>query len=93
MMSKNRKRRKGDDDNHGRGWLPPPSRRTDRNFALTAKRLYRPKRTSRNTGNRGLEAIGGTTSLPITSPNLSFAEFLARMNKAIQLHRAEHELK
>ena len=52
----------------------------------------------RNTGNRGLEAIhgmfrGGTTSLPITSPNLSFAEFLVRMNKAIQLHRAEHELK
>lgn len=51
----------------------------------------------RNTGNRGLEAIhgmfrGGTTSLPITSPNLSFAEFLTRMNKATQIHRAEHQL-
>lgn len=50
------------------------------------------------TGNRGLEAIhgmfrGGTTSLPITSPNLSFAEFLVRMNKAVQIHAAEHDLK
>ena len=52
----------------------------------------------RGTGNRGLEAIhgmfrGGTTSLPITSPNLSFAEFLVRMNKAVQIHTAEHDLK
>ena len=52
----------------------------------------------RNTGNRGIEAIhgmfrGGTTSLPITSPNLSFAEFLARMNKATQIHCTEHQLR
>ena len=52
----------------------------------------------RNTGNRGIEAIhgmfrGGTTSLPITSPNLSFREFLEKMNKAEQIHRAEHALK
>ena len=44
----------------------------------------------------GVEAIhgmfrGGTTSLSITSPN--FAEFLVRMNKANQIHQAEHELK
>ena len=36
---------------------------------------------------------GGTTSLPITSPNLSFQQFLSRMNKAIQINRAEHNLK
>ena len=52
----------------------------------------------RNTGNRGIEAIhgtfrGGTSSLPITSPNLYFQQFLARMNKAIQIHTAEHNLK
>ena len=52
----------------------------------------------RNTGNRGLEAIhgmfrGGTTSLPITSANLTFAEFLARMTKATQIHRTEHQLR
>ena len=52
----------------------------------------------RGTGNRGLEAIhgmfrGGTTSLPITSPNLRFAEFLVSMNKAVQIHTAEHDLK
>lgn len=35
---------------------------------------------------------GGTTLLPITSLNLSFAEFLARMNKAIQIHSVEHDL-
>ena len=51
----------------------------------------------RHTGNRGLEAIhgmfrGGTTSLPITSPNLSFREFLAKMNTAQQIQRAEHHL-
>ena len=49
----------------------------------------------RHTGNRGLEAIhgmfrGGTTSLPITSPNLSFREFLAKINTAQQIQRAEH---
>ena len=52
----------------------------------------------RNTGNRGIEAVhgvfrGGTTSLPITSPNLSFQQFMSRMNKAIQINRAEHNLK
>ena len=49
----------------------------------------------RRTGNRGIEAIhgmfrGGTCSLPITSPNLSFREFLSKMNKAQQRQRAEH---
>ena len=52
----------------------------------------------RNTGNQGIEAIhgmfrGGTTSLPITSPNLSFQEFLSQMNQALQIHTAEHSLK
>lgn len=52
----------------------------------------------RNTSNRSLEAIhgvfrGGTTSLPITSPNLTFQEFLSKMNKAEQIVRAEHNLK
>ena len=51
----------------------------------------------RHTGNRGLEAIhgmfrGGTTSLPITSPNLSFREFLEKMNSAQQIHKVEHHL-
>ena len=51
-----------------------------------------------NTGNRSLEAIhgtfrGGTCSLPITSPNLSFREFLEKMNKMLQIHAAEHNLK
>ena len=46
----------------------------------------------RNTGNRGIELIhgvfrGGTSSLPITSPNLSFQEFLSRMNKALQISK------
>ena len=52
----------------------------------------------RHTGNRGIEAIhgmfrGGTYSLPITSPNLSFREFLSKMNKAQQIQRAEHVLR
>lgn len=52
----------------------------------------------RNTGNRGLEAIhgvfrGGTTSLPITSANLTFAEFLTRMTKATLIHNTEHQLR
>ena len=52
----------------------------------------------RHTGNRGIEAIhgmfcGGTCSLPITSPNLSFREFLSKMNKAQQIQRAEHLLR
>ena len=51
----------------------------------------------RNTGNRGIEAIhgmyrGGTTSLPITSANLSFKEFLSRMNQTMQIHTSEHML-
>ena len=57
-----------------------------------------PHRSMRNTGNRGVEAIhgmfrGGTTSLPITSANLTFAEFLTRMTKATQIHRTEHQLR
>ena len=52
----------------------------------------------RNTGNRGLEAIhgifrGGSASLPITSPNLSFREFLSKMNQTLQVHQAEQNLK
>ena len=52
----------------------------------------------RHTGNRGLEAIhgifrGGAASLPITAPNLSFREFLAKMNQTNQIHTAEHNLK
>ena len=48
----------------------------------------------------GIEVIHGmfrgrTTSLPITSPNLSFVEFLARTNKAAQIHCTEqfHQIK
>ena len=36
---------------------------------------------------------GGMCSLPITSPNLSFQQFLSRMNAATQIKRAEHELR
>uniref|UniRef100_A0A1X7U6J9 Uncharacterized protein n=1 Tax=Amphimedon queenslandica TaxID=400682 RepID=A0A1X7U6J9_AMPQE len=44
----------------------------------------------RNTGNRSLEALhgtfrGGTCSLPINTPNLSFREFLDKMNEMVQL--------
>ena len=51
----------------------------------------------RHTGNRGIEAIhgmfrGGTSSLPITSPNLSFREFLCKMNTAQQIQNSEHFL-
>jgi len=51
----------------------------------------------RNTGNRGLEAFhsifrGGTATLPITSANLSFQEFLMLMNKVGQIREAEQEL-
>lgn len=46
----------------------------------------------RNAGKRSLEAIHGifrgrTTSLPIASANLSFQEFLTRMNKMVQIKR------
>ena len=52
----------------------------------------------RNTGNRGLEAIhgifrGGSSTLPITAPNLTFQEFLSKMNKTNQIHRVERKLK
>ena len=52
----------------------------------------------RNTGNRGLEAIhgifrGGSSCLPITCPNLSFREFLSKMNQTLQVYQAEHNLK
>lgn len=51
----------------------------------------------RDTGNRGIEAIhgifrGGSCSLPITSANLSFREFLCKMNTAQQIQRSEHFL-
>ena len=51
----------------------------------------------RHTGNRGIEAIhgmfrGGTCSLPITSANLSFREFLCKMNTAQQIQLSEHFL-
>ena len=52
----------------------------------------------RHTGNRGIEAVhgifrGGTTSLPMTSPNLSYQEMLTRMNKTNQMREAEHSLR
>ena len=52
----------------------------------------------RSTGNRAIEAIhgvfrGGSHSLPITSPNLSFCEFLRRMTKTSQIRTAEHYLR
>jgi len=31
--------------------------------------------------------------MPVTSPNLSFREFLSKMNKAQQMQRAEHSLR
>lgn len=51
----------------------------------------------RNAGNRGIEVIhglyrGGTRSLPITSANLSFKEFLSRMNQTIQIYTSEHNM-
>lgn len=51
----------------------------------------------RNTGNRGIEAIhgifrGGSNALPITSANLSFREFLDRMNKMVQVRQAQQKL-
>ena len=51
----------------------------------------------RNTGNRSIEAVhgifrGGSHSLPITSPNLTYQEFLNRMNKSNQVRKAEHFL-
>ena len=52
----------------------------------------------RNTGNRNIEALhgtfrGGTSSLPITTPNYSFREFLEKMNQNLQINKAEHTLK
>lgn len=53
----------------------------------------------RHTGNRGLEAVhgifcGGAAQLPIiTAPNLSFREFLSKMNQTNQIHTSEHNLK
>ena len=51
----------------------------------------------RNSNNRGIEAIhgifrGGSSSLPMTSANLSFRGFLSQMNKTVQVHQAEHFL-
>jgi hypothetical protein len=64
---------------------------------LTFPQLPIEEYSLRNTGNRGLEAFhsifrGGTATLPITSANLSFQEFLTLMNKAVQISEAEHEL-
>jgi len=36
--------------------------------------------------------LGSACSLPITSPILSFREFLSKMNKAQQIQKAEHLL-
>ena len=52
----------------------------------------------RNTGNRGIEAMhsilrGGAVNLPITSANLTFQDFLSRLNKVNQVKQAEHSLK
>ena len=52
----------------------------------------------RRTGNRNIEAIhsifrGGASNLPITSANLTFQEFLCRMNKVMQISDAENALK
>lgn len=51
----------------------------------------------RNTGNRGIESVhsilrGGAANLPITSANLSFQEFLSRMNQVMQIRESEHYL-
>lgn len=51
----------------------------------------------RNTGNRSIEAMhsvlrGGTANLPITSANLTYQDFLSRLNKVNQIKRAEHSL-
>lgn len=51
----------------------------------------------RNTGNRSIEAIhsifrGGTADFPITSANLTFQEFLCRMNQVMQIKDAENAL-
>ena len=50
-----------------------------------------------NTGNRSTEDIhsifrGGTANHPITSANLTFQEFLCRMNKVMQIKDAENAL-
>ena len=52
----------------------------------------------RSTGNRGIEAMhslmrGGAANLPITSANLTFRDFLSRLNKINQIKGAEHTLK
>ena len=51
----------------------------------------------RSTGNRSIEAVhsilrGGAANLPITSANLSFQEFLSRMNQVMQIKQSEHAL-
>lgn len=51
----------------------------------------------RGTGNRGIEPVhsifrGGSSCLPITAPNLTFQEFLSKMNQVSQIHKAEHAL-
>ena len=51
----------------------------------------------RSTGNRSIDAVhsilrGGAANLSITSPNLSFQEFLSRMNQVMQIKQCEHTL-
>ena len=51
----------------------------------------------RNTGNRSIEAMhsvlrGVTANLPITSANLTYQDFLSRLNKVNQIKKAEHSL-
>ena len=51
----------------------------------------------RDTGNRSIEAMhsvlrGGTANLPITSANLTYQDFLSRLNKVSQIKKAEHSL-
>ena len=36
---------------------------------------------------------GGAVNLPITSANLTFQDFLSRLNKVNQVKQAEHSLK
>ena len=51
----------------------------------------------RDTGNRSIEAMhsvlcGGTANLPITPANLTYQDFLSRLNKVSQIKKAEHSL-
>ena len=63
---------------------------------LTFPNLDTESYSLQNTGDRSIEAIqsifrGGTANLPITSANLTFQEFLCRMNQVTQIKDAEFE--